>query len=88
MSDSSYDVPGATSPDARATSPKWQLERVLFALAGTLNLTGLLLSVIVSEWFLVIIAMVGVNQLLFSATGFCPASLILRRIGVKGSCKW
>ncbi|MFF5992068.1 DUF2892 domain-containing protein [Prauserella flavalba] len=88
MSDSSHEVHGATSPDARATSSKWQLERVLFALAGTLNLTGLLLAVIVSEWFLVIIAMVGVNQLLFSSTGFCPASLILRCLGVKGSCKW
>ncbi len=58
----------------------WPLERVLFAMAGTMTLLGALLSAVVSPWFLLLVAFVGVNQWLFVAFGNCPASLILTRL--------
>jgi hypothetical protein len=58
----------------------WPLERVLFALAGTVALISAGLSAIVSPWFLLLTALVGVNQWLFVLFGACPASLILRRL--------
>jgi hypothetical protein len=58
---------------------KWSLERVLFALAGTVTVTSGLLSVLKSRWFGLLSALVGANQWLYVATGSCPASLILRR---------
>lgn len=58
----------------------WPLERVLFALAGTMTLISAGLSAIVSPWFLLLSALVGVNQWLFVVFGACPASLILRRL--------
>jgi hypothetical protein len=58
----------------------WPLERVLFALAGTMTLISAALSAIVSPWFLLLSALVGVNQCLFVLFGACPASLILRRL--------
>ena len=58
----------------------WPLERVLFALAGTMTLISAGLSAIVSPWFLLLTALVGVNQWLFVLFGACPASLILRRL--------
>jgi hypothetical protein len=58
----------------------WPLERVLFALAGSMTLISAALSAIVSPWFLLLSALVGVNQWLFVVFGACPASLILRRV--------
>ena len=55
------------------------LERVLFALAGTLTVTAVVLAAVVSPWFLLLGAFVGANQLLFASLGDCPASLLLRR---------
>jgi hypothetical protein len=57
----------------------WPLERVLFALAGSVTLLSVALVALVSPWFLVLTAFVGVNQWLYVAFGACPASLILTR---------
>ena len=67
---------------------RWPLERILFAMAGTMVLLGTVLAVVVSPWFLLLTAFVGVNQWLFVAFGNCPASLALRRVGVPASCRW
>jgi hypothetical protein len=66
----------------------WPLERVLFALAGSMTLLSVLLAVLVSPWFLVLAAFVGVNQWLFVGLGSCPASLVLERgIGIERGCR-
>ena len=67
-------------------SRSWPLERVLFALAGSITLLSVLLAALVSPWFLVLTAFVGVNQWLYVTTGACPASLGLERIGVESRC--
>jgi hypothetical protein len=58
----------------------WPLERVLFALAGTMTLLSVLLAVFVSPWFLLLTAFVGVSQWLYVVVGACPASLVLTRV--------
>lgn len=55
------------------------IERVLFAMAGTMTLLSILLAVTVSPWFLLLTAFVGVNQWIYVLAGDCPASLVLRR---------
>ena len=70
------------------TEARWPLERVLFALAGTMVLISALLAAVVSPWFLLLTAIVGLNQWMFVAFGACPASLVLRRLGVSAQCKW
>jgi ABC-type transport system involved in cytochrome bd biosynthesis fused ATPase/permease subunit len=57
----------------------WPLERVLFALAGTVTLLSALLAATVSPWFLALTAFVGLNQWAYVLFGACPASLALRR---------
>jgi hypothetical protein len=65
----------------------WPLERVLFALAGSITLASALLAALVSPWFLLLTIFVGVNQWLFVALGGCPASLLLERIvGIERGC--
>ncbi len=63
-----------------ADDSRWPLERVLFALAGTMTLLSVALAALVSPWFLLLTAFVGVNQWLYVLLGACPASLILRRL--------
>jgi len=66
----------------------WPLERVLFALAGSMTLVSVLLAALVSPWFLMLAAFVGVNQWLFVGVGSCPASLVLERgLGVERGCR-
>ena len=58
---------------------QWPLERVLFALGGTMTLLSVMLAAAVSAWFLLLAALVAVNQWLDVIVGACPASLVLRR---------
>lgn len=71
-----------------AGTTRWPLERILFAMAGSVALLSVVLAVLVSPWFLLLTAFVGVNQWLYVATGACPASLVLSRLGVDRSCRW
>lgn len=57
----------------------WPLERILFALAGTVTLASAALAALVSPWFLLLTAFVGVNQWLYVVFGACPASIVLTR---------
>ena len=50
----------------------WPLERTLFALAGSMTLLAVTLSFLVSPWFLLLAAFVGVNQWLYVGTGALP----------------
>jgi hypothetical protein len=61
------------------STTRWPLERVLFALAGTVTLLSAALAAVVSPWFLLLTAFVGVNQWLYVVVGACPASVVLRR---------
>lgn len=65
----------------------WPLERVLFALAGTVTLSSVLLAALVSPWFLVLTIFVGANQWAYVLFGNCPASLILEHgLGITRGC--
>ena len=59
---------------------RWPLERVLFALAGSVTLFSVALAALVSPWFLLLTILVGINQWLYVLLGACPASLTLRHL--------
>lgn len=58
------------------------LDRAVLAIAGTVTMLSALLVALVSPWWLLLTAFVGLNLLQSSATGICPAAIILRRLGV------
>lgn len=67
--------------------PDWPLERVLFALAGTVTLLSAVLAAAVSPWFLALTIFVGASQWMYVTLGGCPASVVLERLfGVKRGC--
>lgn len=55
------------------------LTKALFALAGTATLLSIALAVVVSPWFLLLTAFVGLSQWMYVVVGHCPASLVLAR---------
>jgi hypothetical protein len=63
------------------------IERAIRALAGTLVLTGVILSRLFSPWWLLLAVFVGANLLQSAFTKFCPAELIMRRLGWFGECR-
>lgn len=63
-----------------------KLENAIRALAGTFILISLALAHYVSPTWLWFTAFVGANLLQSAFTGFCPAELILKKLGVGGSC--
>ncbi|MGE5408540.1 MAG: hypothetical protein ACM3NV_08000 [Syntrophothermus sp.] len=78
--------PGAAAQEPRRRAQKWPLERILFALAGTMTGLSALLAAFVSPWFLLLTGFVAVNQLLFASIRHCGASLILEHVfGVERS---
>ena len=51
--------------------------RILFALAGTITLLAVVLSLAVGPWFLLLAVVVAANQWLYALAGGSPASLAL-----------
>lgn len=59
-----------------------RMENAIRILAGTMVLISISLAHWVSEWWLLLAAFVGINLIQSALTGFCPAEIILRRLGV------
>ncbi len=62
------------------------IDRAVMALAGSFILLSLVLSQLHSPYWLLFTAFVGLNLLQASFTGFCPAALIFKRLGLKAGC--
>lgn len=59
------------------------VDRAVFTLAGTMILASLVLGWLVSPYWLLLAAFVGANMLQAAFTGFCPAAMIFRKLGLK-----
>ena len=59
------------------------IDRLVFAVAGSFILLSVVLSLIHSPYWLFFTAFVGANLLQSSFTGFCPMAIILKKIGVR-----
>ncbi len=57
--------------------------RAVTAFAGCMILISLALSQIMSPYWLWFTAFVGANLLQSAFTGFCPAAMIFKRLGVR-----
>ena len=65
------------------------LENAIRVLAGTMVLTSLALAHWVDPRWMLLAAFVGVNLIQSAFTGFCPAEVVLKKLGVSkdgGSC--
>jgi len=59
------------------------VDRAVMAFAGCMILLSLALSQVMSPYWLWFTAFVGANLLQSAFTGFCPAAMIFKRLGVR-----
>ena len=59
------------------------LDAAVLRFAGLIVLLGVVLSLYVHPYWIALSAFAGLNMLQASFTGFCPAALASKRLGVK-----
>lgn len=60
------------------------LDRAVMAFAGAMILISVALVHLVSPWWLLLTAFIGLNLLQASFTGFCPAAIVFKKLGIAG----
>ena len=58
-----------------------KIETLVRLIAGTFVVVGVVLTHTVNVWWLLLPLFVGLNLVQSSFTGFCPPSIVLRKLG-------
>ncbi len=59
------------------------VDRAVMAFAGFVVLVSLALGYFVSPWWFLLAAFAGLNLMQASVTGFCPAAIVFKGLGLK-----
>jgi len=62
------------------------IDNAVLSFAGAVVLVSLALGWFVSPYWLLLTAFAGLNMLQAGFTGFCPAALVFRALGLKAGC--
>ena len=62
------------------------IDRAVMFFAGALALLGVVLGWQVNSYWYLLSAFVGVNLMQSSITGFCPAAMIFKALGLRSGC--
>lgn len=62
------------------------LDKAVLAFAGAMILLSLALVFFVSPLFWIFTAFIALNMLQAAFTGFCPAAMLFKKLGVQGGC--
>jgi len=62
------------------------IDRAVMFFAGALTLLGVVLGWQVNSYWYLLSAFVGVNLMQASITGFCPAAMIFKALGLRSGC--
>lgn len=58
-----------------------KIENLIRLLAGSMTLLSVALAHFVNSWWLLLACFVGLNLIQSAFTGFCPPTLVLRKLG-------
>jgi hypothetical protein len=76
-------MPGARAIRSCEQELAVNIDRAVLTLAGGMILLSLVLAWLVSPYWLLLTAFVGANMLQAAFTGFCPAAIIFRKLGLR-----
>ena len=62
------------------------LDRAVMAFAGVMILLSVALVYFVSPWWLLFTGFIGLNLLQSAFTGFCPAAMVFKKLGLSSGC--
>ena len=60
------------------------IDQAVFRFAGIVVLLGLVLGWLVSPYWYLLTAFAGLNMIQSSFTGFCPAAIVFKKLGLRG----
>ncbi|GIU27790.1 DUF2892 domain-containing protein [Shewanella sp. MBTL60-007] len=63
------------------------IERAIMAFAGFMVLLSIVLTVWINDNFIWLTVFVGANLFQSAYTGFCPAAIIMRKLGFKSEAQ-
>lgn len=61
-------------------------DRSVMLFAGIMVLLSVVLTAYVSPYFLWFTVFIGANLIQSSFTGFCPAAIVFKKLGIKSGC--
>lgn len=62
------------------------LDRSVMLFAGCMVLLSVALTLWVSSYFIWFTAFIGVNLIQSSMTGWCPAAIVFKKLGIRTGC--
>jgi Inner membrane protein YgaP-like, transmembrane domain len=62
------------------------LDKAVLAFAGFVVLLGLALGTYVNAYWYLLTAFAGLNMIQASFTGFCPAAIVFKKLGLRDGC--
>ena len=62
------------------------IDRSVLLFAGVMVLLSVILTSMVSPYFVWLTVFIGANLIQSSFTGFCPAAMFFRKLGMKAGC--
>jgi len=62
------------------------IDNAVLAFAGFMVLVSLALGLLHNEYWVLLTAFVGLNLFQAAFTGFCPAAMVLKRLGLRPGC--
>jgi len=71
----------------RVEKRRFSVERGVSAFAGLMVLLSVVLTYSVHSGFVWLTVLIGVNLIQQAFTGFCPAAIVMRRLGLRGEAE-
>jgi hypothetical protein len=62
------------------------IDKAVMTFAGFVVLLGLALGWLVNPYWYLLTAFAGLNMIQSSFTGFCPAAIVFKKLGVRDGC--
>jgi len=62
------------------------IDRAVMAFAGTMILASLALGLLINPYWFLLTGFVGLNLIQSAFTSFCPAAMVLRKLGMRPGC--
>jgi hypothetical protein len=62
------------------------IDKAVLGFAGFVVLLGLALGWLVSPYWLLLTAFAGLNMIQASFTGWCPAAIVFKKLGLRDGC--
>jgi hypothetical protein len=62
------------------------IDRAVLTFAGFVVLLGLALGYLINPYWYLLTAFAGLNMIQASFTGFCPAAIVFRKLGLHSGC--